>query len=108
MNEYQNTVDLVKEYIKNSNYSIEKFYLFGSRARNDNHKDSDYDFMVLINEDIEIKLKRKLVADIYRYLLIKKAVLPMDLIIKNNEIFLLESNEIGYLSNTVLSEGIEL
>jgi predicted nucleotidyltransferase len=108
INDYNKTVSLIREYLQNRNILIEKFYLFGSRARNDNNTDSDYDFMIVIKNDMLLKDRRAIIGDLYRYLINKKELISMDLIIKTSEKFNYESKLTGYLSNTVLKKGIEI
>lgn len=108
INDYITTVELIKKFLIAQNIIIDKFYLFGSRARNDFSNDSDYDFMIVIKNDLKPSEKRAVVADIYRYLIKENALIIMDLIIKSAKIFNYESNEKGYLAHTVLKEGKEL
>ena len=108
INEYNATVNLIKNYLIERNIVIDKFYLFGSRARNDFSTDSDYDFMIVIKNDLKPSEKRAVIADIYRYLIKEGALIVMDLIIKPAKIFHSESREKGYLAHTVLTEGKEL
>jgi predicted nucleotidyltransferase len=107
-NDYISTVKSIKEYLIGRNIVIDKFYLFGSRARNENNPDSDYDFMIVVNNDLRNSEKRTIIADIYRHLMLKKELIVMDLIIKTAGKFYSESQGRGYLSNTVLKEGIEV
>jgi len=57
------------EEIKNIIHSIApnaEVYLFGSRARKDARKDSDWDILVLLNEDGNLKLQeREIVNKLY-------------------------------------------
>lgn len=42
-----------------------KVVLFGSRARGDAHKDSDYDFLVLLNLPLDFQLKTRILDKLY-------------------------------------------
>ena len=44
INECNKTVNLIKEFLIKRNIIINKFYLFGSRAKNNFTNDSDFDF----------------------------------------------------------------
>jgi len=107
-NDYNATVNLIKKFLIERNIVIDKFYLFGSRARNDFSNDSDYDFMIVIKNDLKPSERRAVIADIYRYLIKENALIVMDLLIKSAKIFYSESSEKGYLSHTVMQEGKEL
>lgn len=108
INDYSKTVKTIKDFLVGRDIVIEKFYLFGSRARNDNRNDSDYDFMIVIKNDLKNTEKRSMIGDLYRHLMSNNELIVMDLIIKTASNFNLESKESGYLSNTVLKEGIEI
>lgn len=105
---YYRTVILMKELLKEQNIIIDKFYLFGSRARNENSEDSDYDFLIVVKNDLNSSEKRKIIADLYRFLIKNNGLILMDLIIKTSNKFYSECQELGYLSYTVFKEGIEI
>jgi predicted nucleotidyltransferase len=107
-NDYYKTVNLIKEFLVERNIVIDKFYIFGSRARNDCTDDSDFDFMVVINNDMKSSEKRAMIGDLYRFLMDKNELIVMDIIIKTANKFYSECQELGYLSYTVLNEGIEI
>ncbi|KJJ85158.1 Nucleotidyltransferase domain protein [Candidatus Omnitrophus magneticus] len=48
-------IDIIKKILDKRIYKI---FLFGSRARGDFREDSDWDFMVLLNEEITFKEKK--------------------------------------------------
>ena len=52
----KNSLDIAKEVIPPiaKKYGIIRVYLFGSRARGDNRKNSDYDFCILIPEEMTL------------------------------------------------------
>jgi len=108
INDYHRTVNLIKEFLTERNIIIDKFYLFGSRARKDFTSDSDYDFMIVINNDLKNAEKRTMIGDLYRFLMNKNELIVMDLIVKTADNFFSESKEPGYLSYTVQKEGIEI
>ncbi len=107
-NDFNRTVNLIKEYLEGPNIVIDRFYLFGSRARKDFTVDSDYDFMIVVSDYLKSSEKRAIVDDLYRFLMSKNGLLVMDLVIKTKNIFSSESKEPGCLSYNVLKEGIEL
>lgn len=57
LNKIQNTIHLI-----DPNADI---VLYGSRVRGEAHKDSDWDFLILIDKPINIKLEEKLRDDLY-------------------------------------------
>lgn len=52
----KNSLDIAKEIVPPiaKKYGIIRVYLFGSRARGDNRKSSDYDFCILIPEEMTL------------------------------------------------------
>lgn len=108
INDYNATVKLIKEFLSERNIVVEKFYLFGSRARNDHSNDSDFDFMVVVKNELKSPEKRAIIGDLYRFLINKNGLIIMDLIIKSANAFYSESQEIGFLAYTVMKEGKEI
>ncbi|OGU88152.1 MAG: hypothetical protein A2220_13390 [Ignavibacteria bacterium RIFOXYA2_FULL_35_10] len=64
--------------------------------------------MILINNEITSTTRRKLLANLDRFLIKNDAILPMDLLLKNSNKFLHESSDVGYLAYQVKKEGILL
>ncbi|MFW5850956.1 MAG: nucleotidyltransferase domain-containing protein [Bacteroidota bacterium] len=59
INNNSNTLSIIRE-IAHRILPNSKVLLFGSRARNDNSNDSDYDFLIITKETIDIRRKRTL------------------------------------------------
>ena len=108
VNDFSKTTRIIREFLSERNIEIDKFYLFGSRARLDFNNDSDFDFFIVVKNDLNNSEKRALIGDLYRALMNKEALLVMDLIIKSANKFYSENKEIGYLSYTVFNEGVEI
>lgn len=62
---------LITEAIRANTSQDFSVYLFGSRARGDNQPDSDYDFLVVLDDDLDWKSKSDISKTI-RVLLAKK------------------------------------
>jgi predicted nucleotidyltransferase len=106
--DYLYTVRLIKDFLLKRELEIYKFFLFGSRARKDNAPDSDYDFMVVLKSNISDKERRIISGELRSFLIKQNAILNMDLIIKNLDNWNWESQNIGFLSYTVKSEGVSI
>lgn len=78
----------------------EKIILFGSRAKNLNKEDSDYDILIIKSG---IKNKREISRKIYRNLLGTNA--SVDIIIEMPEIIDKYKDSIGYIYKNILQEG---
>ena len=82
--------------------------MFGSRGRGDFSENSDYDFMAVLDENLENNKRRKLAIRIRQMLLSHQMLANIDLIIKNKDNWEWESKNLGFLSYTVKNEGILL
>jgi len=103
--ELNKIIDLIKSYFSENQVKVKSIYLFGSRGRGDYNEDSDYDFMIVLNENKQNDEKRKISKGIRNCLLRNKVLLNMDLIIKNSDVWEWESNNLGFLAYTVKNEG---
>jgi len=95
---------LIKHILYWLNY--EKIILFGSRARGDYSKRSDYDILVIMIDDITIKEKMEL-SSLLRKKLAKKGI-DADIIIKSKEELDYYKDKIGTVVRSALKEGVAL
>jgi len=105
-NEVELAKKIITEEIEREGLRIEKILLFGSRARGDYTRDSDWDFYVIIDRDIPFNKRRRIITCIKRRL--AKSKIPNDIIIQSASAGERRKNDTGYLSYYVLKEGIEL
>ncbi len=83
-----------------------KVLLFGSRARQDFAIDSDYDFLVITQENFDIRKKRTLQAMLRREL--AKFKIPADVLIQSEEEIKIKKEINGHILKQVLKEGVAL
>lgn len=83
-----------------------RILLFGSRARNDNTMDSDYDFLVITKETIDIRKKRTLKSKMRKEL--ARFKIPADILIQSEDEINLKKEITGHILKQVLREGIAL
>ncbi|MEO8210144.1 MAG: nucleotidyltransferase domain-containing protein [bacterium] len=97
-----------KNIIKNSLNGIdyEKLILFGSRARGDNRKDSDYDLMVVVSKNISIHEKFKIQKILRTYL--AENLMDADVIVKSNDEIIKYKNSVGSIVKDARIEGKEI
>ncbi len=79
---------------------------FGSRARGDYDIFSDYDLLIIVNEDINIKRKRMLSKKIRETL--AKKLIGSDVIIKSLQEVDYFKDKIGSVVKNALKEGVVL
>jgi len=82
-----------------------KLILFGSQVKNTVDDNSDYDILVVINQDLNVKTKFKY-AHLIRKELAKSKIL-IDIIIKSSS-QIKEYNNNGYIVEEALKEGIQI
>ena len=91
-------VEKINEYIKrNKNYilaryHVEKLYLYGSFAKNTMNKNSDVDFLVMLEEDIINIEKERIIKELIEYLT-KEIGIKVDIIDFTHAMKVLEINE---------------
>lgn len=92
---------LKKEDIKNI-----KIILFGSRARKDYKKGSDWDLLIVVDKELEREERLK-IAHLIRKELAEKFI-PCDILIKSEKEVEKRKNVIGSVIKIALKEGIVL
>jgi len=95
---------LLKGMLQRHDY--EKIILFGSRARGDSSEKSDYDFMIIMKNNLIPREKIKL-SSLLRKKLAKKGI-DADLVIKSKDELYDYKTKIGSVVREALKEGITL
>lgn len=83
-----------------------KVLLFGSRARNENNPDSDFDLLIVTKENIPITLKRDLRTKI-RKALIAFDILS-DILIESEHEITIKKRLTGHVVKNAIKESIEI
>jgi len=86
--------------------TTKKIILFGSRARGNFSKASDYDFLVITEKTYPIKEKMAIAKEINTAL--ASLLIPADIIIKSAEETEALKQEIGTVVREALKEGVEI
>ncbi len=111
MKEIKNAeVSIIKEHVlralQNIGASAQRIILFGSRARKDFTRFSDYDILIITNRTFEINEKMRISKNIRTYL--AKLGIDVDVIIKSdNEVEVLKDKP-GSIVRNALKEGVAL
>jgi predicted nucleotidyltransferase len=82
-------------------YKPERIYLFGSKARGDEGPDSDYDLLLVVNDDAPPEQQRSRLA----YQALRGTGVAADVIVWTQSRFDLRSRVVASLPATVLREG---
>jgi predicted nucleotidyltransferase len=98
---------LFKKLVLAENLGKPEVYLFGSRARKNYTKDSDWDFLVVSDK----KLSRKKTMKVKRNISLKfydTFLYPLDIIIRDKKTFFWEKDMLNTISYAADKEGIAL
>ena len=105
------TGSVKREIEKALNYlgvKVEEIILFGSRARGDYKEHSDWDILVILDEDLDSIKKKKIWYSIYKRLHKKFPLSSFDIILKSKAAYEKEKEVVNTLANEVHREGIRL
>lgn len=83
-----------------------KIILFGSQASGMAGKDSDWDFLVCVPEELPFSKRAKIATLIQRKLALSH--IPADLIIKSEASVAKERDNVGVITHYALKNGIQL
>lgn len=92
---------IVHQYLPNA-----QVLLFGSRARNDFRKDSDYDILIVINENLSPQEKIPVLTKIRKSLL--QFEIRSDVLIQSKNELEKNKNLPGHIVRNILKEAIVL
>ena len=95
--------EIILEEARKLNSKIEKIILFGSRARGDYDKESDYDLLVIVENAEKL---RELQLNIYRALGDRK--IYADVIVVDKNKFEKYSDDVGFIFYYALQEGVAI
>ncbi len=99
-------VETIKKVIEEKDIAVLKILLFGSRARGDFNVDSDWDFFVVIGDEISREERLDITVEIKRKL--AKLRIPNDIIIASASEVEKRSEDLGDIIYYALKEGIEV
>ena len=107
-NTKREVVAIFKEILEEIGIDYSRILLFGSRARNDFGEGSDWDFMILIKDRIDLRERRGLWYKVYRRFHDHFPTIPVDIILKDEQSFESEKRVANTIANEVYLEGIEV
>jgi len=97
---------IIKDELRKNSFQLNKVLLFGSRAKGTARKDSDWDLLVLIEDELTPSQRISLVSKI-RYRLATELI-DADIIVKSVKDYDMQKDNVGYLSYYAEKEGITL
>ncbi|MFN3821057.1 MAG: nucleotidyltransferase domain-containing protein [bacterium] len=100
--------ETIEKLLTQNGFTLHSIILFGSRARGDFDKESDYDILVIIKNNIDMMKRREIWMKIYHQLHKDFPLTPFDVIIKTAKDFEDEKDIVNTISNEACIEGIKL
>lgn len=100
----QSALHIIRDIFSVRELTIEKIIFFGSRARGDFNKDSDWDFLVISGQELPVREKHHLITQIKRQL--AKLNIPNDIIIQSERAFEIQKSFPGNISYVANLEGV--
>lgn len=97
-------IAVITEELNKQNIPLKKILLFGSRAKGTALHGSDWDFMAVIDKDID----RKDIIDLESAIRLRLArnLIDADIIIKSTRDYSEQSANVGYLAYYAAKEGV--
>lgn len=99
-------IEVIREEIEGRDIHIVELLLFGSRARGDFDINSDWDFFIIVEDEIGRKEKWDIILSIKRRL--AKLRIPNDIIIASVNEIEHRSKDVGDIIYYALKEGINI
>jgi predicted nucleotidyltransferase len=97
---------IINEEVERAGYKVDRIILFGSRAKGNYKEGSDWDFFVLVGNNIFKEDLKIILRNIRRRMALNG--IPNDIVIKSKETYINQINDAGFLSYYVNKEGISL
>ncbi|BBO18464.1 nucleotidyltransferase domain-containing protein [Candidatus Brocadia pituitae] len=100
----QKAIELINQGFEKRKIGVNKIIIFGSRARGDYRKDSDWDFLVVIDKEIGHREKREIASEIRKNFVYSGML--ADIIIISEKYYQERLNDIGNIVYYAVKEGM--
>ena len=97
---------IIREEAEQAGCEVKRILLFGSRARGDAYKDSDWDFYVVVENEIPTRQQEKIASQIC-WRLARQGVFS-DVFVQSEKVVAARKTNTGYLTYYALKDGLEL
>ena len=108
MNRDREIVEKLKGILEELCVEYSTILLFGSRAEKHFGEESDWDFLIVVKGNLDLKEKKELWHNIYRRFHEYFPFVSVDIILKDERSFEDEKSVANTISNEVYLEGIEV
>jgi len=103
-NELATARQIIADNFSQAGYKVETIYLFGSRAKNTASANSDWDFFVVLEKDIDRYERSNIILQIKRKLSALK--IPNDIIAQSKSQVDIDKDNLGRITYYALKEGV--
>jgi len=100
----EKAIELINQAFEKRKIIVNKIIVYGSRARGDYREDSDWDFLVVIDKEIEHREKREIASEIRKNFVYSG--MPADIIIISEKVYHERLNDVGHIVYYAVKEGI--
>lgn len=97
--------DCIREEFSKYKIQVQDVLLFESRAANNSRSDSDWDFLIITQKNVERTLKRKILAQIRRRLIFEYDI-DSNLLILPKDDLSSATKDVGRISYYAMRDGI--
>jgi predicted nucleotidyltransferase len=108
MNREREIVEKLKGILEELGVEYSTILLFGSRAGKNFDEESDWDFLIVVKKQLDLKEKRALWHSVYRRFHDYFPFVSIDIILKDEQSFENEKKVANTISNEVYLEGIKV
>jgi len=108
MNTGSEVIEKLKSILEEIGVDYSNILLFGSRTGKNFEEESDWDFLITVKKNLDLKEKRELWHKIYRRFHDYLPFVSVDIILKDEQSFENEKNVANTISNGVYLEGIKV
>ena len=108
MKNEREVIEKLKSILNEIGVDYSNILLFGSRTGTDFEEESDWDFLIVVKGNLDLKEKRELWHKIYRRFHDYFPFVSVDIILKDEQSFEDEKNVANTISNEVYREGIKV
>jgi len=108
MADRKDVVKTLKSILNELRVPYSKLLLFGSRAKGELFEESDWDFLIIIKEKVNVEEKKALWHEIYKKFHDYFPFESIDIILKDAESFENEKTVVNTIAHEVYLEGVEV
>ncbi len=102
----EKAVRIIRQELDKMGLGVKKVILFGSRVRGDHRPDSDWDFLVVLDRDVEASEKRE-IQRFLRGVLVRSGI-PSDILLRSAQQAEQEKNDVGLITYYAYKYGVSV